>query len=186
MNLAVDSATRQARIDALPIAIGQSTTTATPLQIVRTVAAIANGGKLVTPHVAERIAFSSDDATTPGSDVADPIRFDPPYAIPGLDEKMVSAIRDGLRQAVSDEQGTAHATVDLAAVSIAGKTGTAETGPGKPEHAWFVGYAPADQPRVAFVVVVEHAGNADTAAGPVAQHLVERMAQLGYFGRTLR
>ena len=41
--------------------------------------------------------------------------------------------------------------------------------------------APADEPRVAFVVVLEHAGNADTSAGPVARQLVERMNDLGYF-----
>jgi penicillin-binding protein 2 len=178
---------RKSRTDALPIAIGQSTTTTTPLQIVRIAAAIANGGKLATPHVAQRIALSPEDEGSNG--LFDPSsfgHFDPPRPIVGLEERIVSAIRDGMRQAVADEQGTAHATVDLAAVSIAGKTGTAETGPGKPEHAWFVGYAPADQPRVAFVVVIEHAGNADTAAGPVARHFVERMSQLGYFGRTMR
>jgi penicillin-binding protein 2 len=186
---------RQTRTDALPIAIGQSTTTTTPLQIVRIAAAIANGGKLVRPHVAQRIALSPEEEESKSQrvekskslfDTATFRRFDPPRPIVGLDERMVSAIRDGMRQAVADEQGTAHATVDLAAVSIAGKTGTAETGPGKPEHAWFVGYAPADQPRVAFVVVIEHAGNADTAAGPVAQHFVERLSQLGYFSRTKR
>jgi penicillin-binding protein 2 len=99
----------------------------------------------------------------------------------GLSDPVLSAIRTGLRQAVADEQGTAHATVDRADITIAGKTGTAETGRGRPEHAWFAGYVPADAPQVAFVVVIEHAGNADTAAGPIATRLVERMVQLGYF-----
>ncbi len=164
---------RQLRFDELPIAIGQSTITATPLQMVRVVAAIANGGRLVTPHLAARIEDVPEST------------FPSPRPIPGLDDRIVSAIRSGLRQAVSDSEGTAHATVGLASVTIAGKTGTAETGRGQPEHAWFAGYVPADQPRVAFVVVIEHAGNADTAAGPVAQHLVERMVKLGYFSRTL-
>lgn len=144
------------------LSIGQGPMTATPLQIARAVAAIANGGYLVTPHLAIREA----PALRP---------------IPGLNTEMVESIRKGLRRAVTDPEGTAHATVELNDVAIAGKTGTAETGGNQPEHAWFAGYAPADHPRVAFVVVLEHAGNADTAAGPVARRLVERMNELGYF-----
>ena len=67
----------------------------------------------------------------------------------------------------------------MESTAIAGKTGTAETGEDRPSHAWFVGYAPADEPKVAFVVVLEHAGEAATAAGPVAKRLVLRMEQLG-------
>src|SRR5262249_26442525 len=82
---------------------------------------------------------------------------------------------------IVDEAGTAHELVDLEKVAIAGKTGTAETGPKQPEHAWFAGYAPADHPQVAFVIVLEHAGNAAPAAGVVAGQLVRRMYDLGCF-----
>ena len=97
---------------------------------------------------------------------------------------MLALIRNGLRQAVADDEGTAHATVDIDQVAIAGKTGTAEVGGHLPEHAWFAGFAPADRPQVALVVVLEHAGEAATAAGPVARHLVKRMCDLGYFDKT--
>ena len=80
---------------------------------------------------------------------------------------------------MADPKGTAHATVYIESLPIAGKTGTAETGGDRASHAWFAGYAPADEPKLAFVVVLEHAGEAATAAGPVAKRLVLRMEQLG-------
>ena len=80
---------------------------------------------------------------------------------------------------VADPNGTAHATVYLESIAIAGKTGTAETGGDRPSHAWFAGYVPADEPKLAFVIVLEHAGDAATAAGPLAKRLVLRMDQLG-------
>jgi penicillin-binding protein 2 len=97
---------------------------------------------------------------------------------------MLAVIRKGLRQAVANDEGTAHATVDSSDVAIAGKTGTAEVGARQPEHSWFAGYAPADQPQVAFVVVLEHAGEASAAAGPVVSRLVSRMNELGYFSKS--
>jgi penicillin-binding protein 2 len=152
------------------LAIGQGPITTTPLQIVRLMAAIANGGILITPHIAR---LSESNALKSS--------YSPPKRIAGLTWDILTPIRKGLSQAVTDPQGTAHATVQSAQVSIAGKTGTAETGDNQPEHAWFAGYAPADEPWVAFVVVLEHAGNADTSAGPVARQMVERMNDLGYF-----
>jgi cell division protein FtsI/penicillin-binding protein 2 len=67
----------------------------------------------------------------------------------------------------------------IQSLAIAGKTGTAETGADRPSHAWFAGYAPADDPKLAIVVVLEHAGDGAAAAGPVAKRLVVRMEQLG-------
>ena len=66
--------------------------------------------------------------------------------------------------AVADPKGTAYATVYRESMPIAGKTGTAETGGDRPSHAWFAGYAPADTPRIAFVIAIEYASDAATAA----------------------
>ncbi len=115
----------------------------------------------------------------------DPIQTASPRTVPELTDRTLAAIRKGLRQVVADDQGTANATVDTSEVAIAGKTGTAETGGGRPDHAWFAGYAPADEPRVAFVVVLEHAGDATISVGPVAKLLVQRMDQIGYFSRSV-
>jgi penicillin-binding protein 2 len=122
-------------------------------------AAVANGGRLVVPHVAKR---DRADAS--------------PKKVP---DTFLSVIREGLRRVVADPEGTAHATVQIESIAIAGKTGTAETGGDRASHAWFAGYVPADDPKLAFVIVLEHAGDAATAAGPLAKRLVLRMEQLG-------
>jgi penicillin-binding protein 2 len=163
--------------------IGQGPITVTPLQIARMIAAIANGGYLVAPHVAEQIIHHDANGVS-ASDRAKSIPVAPPKIISGLSEKSLAAIRKGLSEAVADEQGTAHATIELENLAVAGKTGTAQTGAGQPEHAWFAGYAPADRPQVAIVVVIEHAGDSAPATGPVAKRLFERMDELGYFAKT--
>ena len=84
---------------------------------------------------------------------------------------------------VATPEGTAHATVHTDAIAVAGKTGTAQTGGDRADHAWFAGYVPAERPKYAFVVALEHAGDAATEAGPVAKRLVLRMQQLGHFQR---
>jgi penicillin-binding protein 2 len=155
--------------DTQTIAIGQGSLTATPLQVLRMIAAVASGGQIVTPYL---VRASSHNHRPP------------PQPIPGLQGEVLNAIRDGLERTVADPRGTAHGTVHLDSIAIAGKTGTAETGPGeggvnRPAHAWFAGYAPAETPKIAFVVALEHAGDGATAAGPVAKRLVLRMRQLG-------
>jgi penicillin-binding protein 2 len=162
---------------AAALAIGQSSLTVTPLQIVRLMAAVANGGKLVTPHVAASTTTNPAPLNEPNS----PLVFPPPEPIPGLDPERLAILRHGLRQVVTDPEGTAHGAFYLASVEVAGKTGTAETGGGQLEHAWFAGYAPADAPKVAFVVVLEHAGEAAITAAPAAAKLVEKLQSLGYF-----
>jgi penicillin-binding protein 2 len=152
--------------DTRMLAIGQSSLTVTPLQVARMMAAVANGGYLVTPHLA-----AVDDGATSAW-----VR----RKIADLRPEVLARVREGLDRVVSDPSGTAHATVHLASTSIAGKTGTAEAHPDRADHAWFAGYAPADHPRVAFVVVLEHAGSGAAAAGPVAKRLVSRLQQLGY------
>jgi penicillin-binding protein 2 len=170
--------------DAKLVAIGQGEFQATPLQVVRMMAAVANGGILVTPHVVNHIGPVSIKGTVPFLGIADDAFPTPlPQPIPGLSAATLKTIREGLQRVVSDAKGTAHATVATPSVRIAGKTGTAETGPGRREHAWFAGYVPADRPKVALVVVLEHAGNAAETACPVAKRLILRMQDLGYFGR---
>ena len=144
------------------MSIGQGTLTATPLQVVRMMAAVANGGLLVTPHVVRQ----ESPATLP-----------PP--VPGLTYATLAAIAPGCCKPWPTAEGTAHGSLYLEQVSIAGKTGTAEIGEGQPDHAWFAGYVPADRPRYAMVVVLERAGDAATAACPVAKRLVLRMLETG-------
>ena len=84
-----------------------------------------------------------------------------------------------MEQVVADPHGTGYKTVRMKEVTIAGKTGTAEIGGGRPDHAWFAGYVPADRPQVAFVVVLEQAGSGGKAAGPVAKKFVQTLLEQG-------
>jgi penicillin-binding protein 2 len=163
--------------DAQLLAIGQGSLTVTPLQVVRMMAAVANGGQLVTPHVVSHLGLPEERRADDRQDWS--VQVPPPQPIRGLHAETLAAVRDALRQVVADPSGTAHATVHLDSIAIAGKTGTAETGGGRSDHAWFAGYVPAQQPKLAFVVVLEHAGDGATAAGPVARRLIQRMQQLG-------
>ncbi|MFQ5582716.1 MAG: penicillin-binding transpeptidase domain-containing protein, partial [Mariprofundaceae bacterium] len=95
-----------------------------------------------------------------------------------------------MRDVVADPKGTAHAQLAWLPWKVAGKTGTAqviamaqdEDKPVTPEydyhkdHAWFMGYAPYDDPRIAFAVFVEHGGHGGHAAAPVAAAIVRAMA----------
>lgn len=166
--------------DTLGLAIGQATLTVTPLQVARMMAAVANGGQLVTPHLAEAsgpTVVGGDASDTSGNSLAVTVPDTQP--IPDLSRGTLEWVRRGLRQTVGHPQGTGFKTVRMKEVAIAGKTGTAETGGGRPDHAWFAGYVPADNPRVAFVVVLEHAGSGGHAAGPVARKLVHAMLDHG-------
>ena len=160
--------------DTLGLAIGQSELLVTPMQMARAMAAVANEGQLVTPHLAGEAGPSRLD---------DSRSFRPVFAHPeaepiaGLHHETLAAVREGLTMVVHDPRGTAFKTVKLKDVTIAGKTGTAETNGA--DHAWFAGYVPAERPRIAFVVVLEHGGSGGKSAGPVARQFVSSLLELG-------
>ena len=159
--------------DALGLAIGQSTLTVTPLQVARMMAAVANGGYLVTPHVARGTGPALVD-----DEESDTIGLYEPRRIPGLSQSTLERVREGLRKVVENPRGTGYKRVRLEQITVAGKTGTAEVGGGKEDHAWFAGYVPADKPRIAFAVVLEHGGSGGKDAGPIARSLIEAMLEL--------
>jgi penicillin-binding protein 2 len=143
------------------VAIGQGALLTTPLQLVRLYAAIANGGTLVQPHILSKITNSQEETVR---------TFSPEnkQKIP-VQPAVISALRTALQDVVM--RGTAK-DKGLDIYKIAGKTGTAETGRHKDNHAWFVGYAPYDNPRYCFVVLVEHTpGHGGDIAGPIAREL---------------
>jgi penicillin-binding protein 2 len=159
--------------DTQMMAIGQGSLTATPLEVLRLLAAVATG-RLITPHVAVTMSPGREPGDKPAHQQAG-------QAIAGLHPGTLAAVRQGLERVVADPKGTAYGSVRLESVAVAGKTGTASVGGGRREHAWFAGYMPAEAPKLAFVIVLEHAGDGAAAAGPVAKRLVVRMQQLGMF-----
>lgn len=157
------------------LAIGQARLTTTPVQIARMMAFIANGGELVTPYVVEQI----EDVDNPQPQYREPTV----QPVAGAEDDLLSRVREGLWMVVQNPRGTGYKYVRLSDVEIAGKTGTAEVGAGKRDHAWFAGFVPAQRPKYAFAVVMEHAGSGGKMAGPVAQKTVETMLELGLLGR---
>ncbi len=146
--------------DSWSLSIGQHELTVSPVQVARMMCAVANGGTEVTPHVV------LDAALPPPA----PLQIPPAY---------LAAVREGLARAVLGDHGTARAE-ELRAVNAAGKTGSAQTskrpdGTWKAPHAWFAGYAPADAPKYAIVVLVEHSGSGGHVAAPVAAKIATRL-----------
>ena len=161
------------RGDTLGLAIGQARLTATPLQIARMMAAIANGGELVTPHV----VTSGGGARITGSD-RESIDTQARRQTTGALAQNLARVREGLARVVAHPRGTGYKSVRMSQIAIAGKTGTAEV-QGQGDHAWFAGYVPADRPRIAFAVVLQHAGTGGKVAGPVARQFVEELLAEG-------
>lgn len=166
----------------LGMAIGQDRVTVTPLQLARMVAAVVNGGRLVSPRLADTPEFDSTDQSTQAiqlasavddnDDVLRPTGSIHGVEVPGLTAEMRQAIHAGLVAVVNTPGGTGYQTVRRSDLAIAGKTGTAEAGGGRADHAWFVGYAPAEDPQIAIAVVLEHGGSGGKTAGPVARELL--------------
>lgn len=143
------------------IALGQGQLLVTPLQMVRMTAAIANGGYLVTPRLVQ-----GEEDTATGS-----------QQVPGLSPETLKIIQAGLQRSIHDDEGVSQsARIDL--LTYAGLSGVAEVA-NKPGHVWFAGYAPAHRPRVAVVVVLEHAGTA-AAVGSVVKEFVTELLGFGF------
>ncbi len=151
--------------DAVNMAIGQSDLLVTPLQIARMLAAVANGGVLYRPRLVLRIG------PAPGQ----PEENFPPEAQGRLpvSADALTVIRQGLLDVTTHPRGTATWAFRGMPFPVAGKTGTAETAPGRPPHAWFAGYAPADAPELVVVVLVEHGGQGSAVAAPLARQILE-------------
>lgn len=151
--------------DAVLQSIGQGDLLATPLQVARLYAMIANGGRLVTPHVGAAVV---------GADGQVRERFDYGDGTPvAVDPYLLGAIQRGLRGVVSDPEGTAHDAFVGFPVPIAGKTGTAEK-QGERDYAWFAGYAPADDPELVVVAVIERGGFGGATAAPAARQVLAK------------
>lgn len=142
-------------------AFGQGDLLVTPLQMALVAAAVANRGVVPQPHLVLRV----DDVN--GKPVLTRGASERGRA---MNERVASILRDLMVRNVKEAAG---APAAIPNVAVAGKTGTAETG--KPEelpHAWFIGFAPADNPKVAVAVIIEHAGFGGSVAAPIAGQIM--------------
>jgi len=152
--------------------IGQGYILVTPLQLLNSTAAIANGGTLYRPQVVRQVIDVEGHVV---KDFAPEIIRHVPVSAENLD-----IVREGMRAAVT--RGTAH-RANLEEIAVAGKTGTAEyPGPldeegNLPTHAWFTAYAPYDNPEIALVVFVSGGHSGAKVAVPIAARILR-----SYFG----
>ncbi|HLY84962.1 MAG TPA: penicillin-binding protein 2 [Gaiellaceae bacterium] len=156
--------------DSINLAIGQGDLLVTPLQMTRFYAAIANGGKLVTPHVLMNVENPNGTLvpTTPPA---------APRPIPGLNPAYLKVVQQGLFEGTHDPLGTSYGVFGNFPIPIAGKTGTAQkvvslpgfTGEG--DQSWWCGYGPVNAPKLVVCVVIENGGHGGTAAAPAAERV---------------
>ena len=152
--------------------LGQYEVRSTPLQMAMMTAGIANGGKMMKPQLVDRVL---------NANTLEPISETRPSqmsrAVSGdtadkLTEMMTGVVDDGTASVAK-----------MGDTKVAAKTGTAQHATGAAPHAWFISFAPADDPQVAVAVVVENGGNAGneaygaTVAGPIAKNMMEAVVE---------
>jgi penicillin-binding protein 2 len=165
--------------ETISAAIGQGYNLMTPLQLALSYAAIANGGTVIEPRLVLRVE-------APGGRVIERFESVEIGHVPVAPERL-AMVRDGLT-AVVEEPGGTGGRARVPGMKVAGKTGTAqvvrlERTEGLEEdeipirhrdHAWFGAFAPADDPRIAVAVFVEHGRHGSSAAAPIAQRILAR------------
>ncbi|MGB9797925.1 MAG: penicillin-binding protein 2, partial [bacterium] len=138
--------------DTANMAVGQGFTQMTPIQACRMVSVFANGGYLVKPI----IMLGEKEEKVPL----------------GISASTLELVRKGMEEAVMGSSGTGK-LARINGIRIAGKTGSAQDPPRKRTHAWFVCFAPVENPRVAVSVVVEEGGMGGSVAAPIAKKVLE-------------
>ena len=151
--------------DSIQLTIGQKDMTATPLQMARFYAMVANGGRLVTPRLFMDVQGPGQLSIVPHPTPPAPERIK-------VSPSALSVVREGLYRATHDPDGTSTAVFSSFPIEIAGKTGTAEKYSSeygrKFDQAWWCGYGPADDPELVVCALVENGGHGGTSAAPAA------------------
>ena len=150
--------------DTANFAIGQGYLQVTPIQALVVIAAAATSGQLYKPHVIDKID---------GVKVAE-------RSARSIEESSENwkYVKEGLDQVVNSNTGTGR-LARVAGLHIAGKTGTAQSGKGE-DHAWFVGFAPVENPKIALVVFLEHGGHGGVTAAKVANSVFGWLKEAAY------
>jgi peptidoglycan glycosyltransferase len=153
-------------------AIGQYDVRVTPLQMAMVAAAVGNHGQMMEPHIVKQLL---------GPDLKSISRTNPKVLGQPVTADVAAQLTTMMESVVERGTGTA---AQIPGVNVAGKTGTAQHAEGKPPHAWFIGFAPAENPTVAVAVVVEDGGGELQATGgavaaPIAQKVMTSVLGTG-------
>jgi len=150
-------------VDVGRVAIGQERLQVSPLQMAMVAAAVANDGTLMRPHLADEIVARDGRVES---------RVRPQEFAEVMTSQSASQLTDMMSSVVEEGSGTAAA---LEGISVAGKTGTAEVEAGAANQAWFIAFAPADDPEMAIAVTVERTqGTGGEVAAPIAKRVLEQ------------
>ncbi|MEV7974187.1 penicillin-binding protein 2 [Cellulomonas sp. NPDC089187] len=149
-------------------AIGQESVRSSPLQMAMVASAIANDGELMTPYLIDTVRTADLDVIS---------QTDPSSYSQAVSPDTAQQLTDMMLSVVQSGSGTA---AQIGGVQVAGKTGTAQTGvDGESPHAWFTGFAPADNPQVAVAAIVLNGGDTGSeatggrVAAPIARAVME-------------
>jgi len=148
--------------DTYHVSIGQGDLLVTPIQMAKIVSAFANNGTLLSPQLLRKVVDQNGKTVFDGKPKVEKTAFLPDWVI--------KTVRDGMRLTVTD--GSARSLNDLP-VAVAGKTGTAQFFNNQKTHAWFVSFAPFDDPQIAVVVLVEGGGGGNDIAAPIAKEILK-------------
>ncbi|MEU0564705.1 penicillin-binding protein 2 [Nonomuraea sp. NPDC005983] len=144
--------------------IGQRSNRMTPLQMAMIAAGIANDGKVMKPYLVNKISDAKGDSINEAK---------PEELSEAVSSETAGKLREMMVSVVNN--GTAN-LAQVPGVQVAGKTGTAETSDGKPPHAWFISFAPANDPQIALAVIVE-SGAANVGAEATGGHTAAPIAK---------
>jgi len=144
------------------LAIGQGEMLATPLQMAQVAMIFATRGVLHTPHLTD---YLMDKQT--GDKISFPVQSKYTH---GISKKNYNIIRKAMRQVVDGGTGW---RAGVYGIEVAGKTGTAQNPHGE-DHAWFIGFAPYENPEIAIAVLVENGGGGGAVAAPLANLILEK------------
>ena len=133
----------------------------TPIHNGMITAAIANGGMLMKPYLMDRVESAA------GEEIK---KFLPEAWGNLMTAREAEILADLMRRVVTEGTGSA---VRTDGYSVAGKTGSAEFESGRETHAWFTGFAPAENPRIVVTVVVEESGSGGQVAAPIARKIFD-------------
>lgn len=161
--------------ETLSVSIGQGAVLTTPLQLAVGLSAVVNGGKVYQPQIVRSV--TANDGRPISGD------FQPKLVREiELDNEILSRVRDAMVGVVNDPRGTAHrAQLDKSLdILVGGKTGTAQVAGLQHgtrgilnDHAWFVGYAPVEDPKIAVVAFVKNGGHGGAVAAPVVKEIMQ-------------
>ncbi|HEY3375494.1 MAG TPA: penicillin-binding protein 2 [Candidatus Aquicultor sp.] len=141
-------------------AVGQGRIQATPLEMALVASAVAHNGIIMRPYLIDKIVRHDGEVAF----TQEPERWRSP-----MTKQTAQTVKDLMVGVVEHGTGT---RARINSVTVAGKTGTAEVGSRAP-HAWFVGFAPAENPQIAVAVVVENGGVGGRIAAPIAKDVIE-------------